>query len=180
MGKFHKARCPEQIVYYLKPFKQLSATHYCKGATYCERSFGWLRLIGCQETYISTSSARDCNTQYNLKIGWPCYGWAQSCYLKNTSSISGHHLEISSLNPLVALGHVFMEQTLSLRLIIEAITKLSGWFTPLLEKSTEADLNQTKQQWQEKTCKRSKNSAQRRQGFVWLRTLLTRNQENER
>lgn len=46
----------------------------------------------------------------------PCHGWAKSCYLLNSSSISDH-LQLPSLNPLVALGHFLIQQKPSLRSI---------------------------------------------------------------
>ncbi|KAI8878829.1 hypothetical protein K501DRAFT_194960 [Backusella circina FSU 941] len=39
----------------------------------------------------------------------PCYGWAESCYLLNSSSISDQ-LQLTSLNPLVALRHFLIQQ----------------------------------------------------------------------
>lgn len=46
----------------------------------------------------------------------PCCGWAQSCYLLNAASISDY-LEAAPLNPLVAIGHVFLQQKVSLGMI---------------------------------------------------------------
>ncbi|KAI8061371.1 hypothetical protein BDF21DRAFT_138223 [Thamnidium elegans] len=44
----------------------------------------------------------------------PCHGWAESCYLLNSSSISDQ-LQLASFNPLVALGHFLIQQKPSLR-----------------------------------------------------------------
>lgn len=46
----------------------------------------------------------------------PCHGWAKSCYLLNSSSVSDH-LQLTPLNPLVALGHFLIQQKPSLRSI---------------------------------------------------------------
>ena len=46
----------------------------------------------------------------------PCHGWAESCYLLNSSSISDQ-LQLTSLTPLVALGHFPIQKKPSLRRI---------------------------------------------------------------